>query len=69
MQTTIYEGFRHDAAAAVMRDEQWSDVSPDAEKQQLRRLTIIDGLVSVTQQAWGVQSSTRVRRDMPRLGG
>jgi hypothetical protein len=69
MQMTIADGFEHGIAAVTMREDRWPDVSPDAEKQRRRSLTIIDGLVSVTQQAWGVRPRGQVRPATARIGG
>jgi hypothetical protein len=69
MQMTISAGFEHDTAAVIMREEQWPHVSADAEKQRRRSLRIIDGLVSVTQQAWGVQARGQPWRETAPIGG
>jgi hypothetical protein len=61
MQMTNSDGFEHDPAAVTTREDRWPHVSPDAEKQRRRSLMIIDGLVSVTQQAWGVRPRRQVR--------
>ena len=69
MQMKSSDGARHHAATATMREERWTDASLDAEKQRRRCLTIIDGLVSVTQQAWGVEPRSPVRGETTRIGG
>ena len=69
MQMTISDGARHHAATATMREGRWTDASSDADKQHRRCLTIIDGLVSVTQQAWGVEPRSPVRGETTRIGG
>jgi hypothetical protein len=63
MQTISFDS-THESALRVMREEVEPNSNADAQKQHRRAVAIVDGLVSVAQQAW-TTGLTRLSHNKP----